>query len=429
MTRTRLDVCLATLRFHPVYAGPAVRFRRYAPGLRARGVDMRVFTATPDDDLGKHGDSTDARSSEGGWKNGTLLPLEYVDEIPVQRVQTPRSDRLIRQNWVYARALARYCRPTGNRPDLVQFLSLPQFSLPWLLRLHHWRIPLVFTHTLMGGMSGRTLKRDLIRLHWRRHFNVMDCVVVSSNVMQRALRDLGIATRIEVIPNGVDLGRFRPIDSPSTRTLVRRQLGLDSEAEIALFVGPIEARKGVDVLVQAWSLLARKRPKAILVLVGPHHNERGASRPGQAGFQTRIEGIVRESGAAERVVFTGAVDNVEAYYRVADLFVFPSIREGMPNVVPEAFACGVPSILTPFIGLPDDFGRPGEQYLLVERTPEALATAIQALLDDDEERKRLASRARTWAEEHMDVEHSLDQYAALYSELVDSSGRMESRTC
>jgi colanic acid/amylovoran biosynthesis glycosyltransferase len=100
----------------------------------------------------------------------------------------------------------------------------------------------------------------------------------------------------------------------------------------------------------------------------------------------------------------------------------------MPNVVPEAFGCGLTSILTPFKGLPAEFGRPGEQYVLAERTAEALATAINTLLDDPELRQQLGRHGRAWVEEHMDVERSLDLYAGLYRELVERSRERKLRT-
>ena len=103
--------------------------------------------------------------------------------------------------------------------------------------------------------------------------------------------------------------------------------------------------------------------------------------------------------------------------KACDFFVFPSQREGMPNVVPEAMATGLPSILTPFKGLPEEFGRPGEEYLLVERTPEELADALGRVLDDPELAARLGAKAREWVEDNLDVEDSLDAYARLYAEL------------
>ena len=90
----------------------------------------------------------------------------------------------------------------------------------------------------------------------------------------------------------------------------------------------------------------------------------------------------------------------------------------MPNVVPEAYGCGVPVIMTPFIGLPQEFGRAGDHYELVERTPGAIAQSISSLLDNRERGRQLALRARKLVEDEMDVEKSLDRYAALYRDLA-----------
>ena len=418
----RVDLCLASTHYYPVYSGPAMRFRRYAPGLRDRGVYMRVFTATPHESNPTMDVPGTHSAQEKVLFKKTLLPVEYVDGIPVQRVQMPLDSKLwnyLGTTFIYHNTLTDYCLQRDNRPDVIQFLSLPIWSLPWLIRLRCTHIPLVFTHTLLGQMSARPWKRRLQRLYWRLPFQLMDCVVVSSGVMRDALRDIGVTTRIEVIPNGVDLKRFRPVASPHMRNTLRRQLGLDPTAELILFVGPIVPRKGVDALVEAWSLLGRKRPRAHLVLVGPRSDE---IRPSLSDFRAKIKALLASSGAQDRVTFTGPVNNVEAYFQAADVFVFPSRREGMPNVVPEAFGCGVPSVLTPFIGLPDEFGRPGEHYVLVERTPEALAMSIAAMLDDPERRQQLGRRARKWVEAQMDVEKSLDRYASLYHELVDRAG-------
>ena len=380
---------------------------------------MRVFAGTPCNGATK-GTEAIGGPPEDTLRNGALLPVEYVDGIPVQRVQVPQESKL-RKYLTYTHALFDYCRQPANRPDLIQFLTLSLWSVPWLFTLRRLHIPFVFTHTMLGRMSTRVWKRSLQRLYWPPPFQLVDCVVVSSGVMRDALRDIGVTTRIEVIPNGVDLNRFQPVASPRARNTLRRQLGLNPTAELILFVGTVVPRKGVDVLVEAWNLLGQNRPRAQLVLVGPSYDEtlQGLS---ESDFQARIKATLASSGAQDRVIFTGTVNNVEAYFQAADVFVFPSRREGMPNVVPEAFGCGVPSILTPFIGLPDEFGRPGEQYVLVERTPEALATAIAALLDDPERRQQLGRQARKWAEEQMDVERSLDRYAALYRELVDRAG-------
>jgi glycosyltransferase involved in cell wall biosynthesis len=115
---------------------------------------------------------------------------------------------------------------------------------------------------------------------------------------------------------------------------------------------------------------------------------------------------------------TGEVSNVEEYLQAADIFVFPSRREGMPNVVPEAFASGTPTVLAPFVGLPEEFGRAGTHYVLANRTATDLADAIIALLASPQRREELAGEARRWVESKLDLERSLMLYASLYCEIA-----------
>jgi glycosyltransferase involved in cell wall biosynthesis len=112
------------------------------------------------------------------------------------------------------------------------------------------------------------------------------------------------------------------------------------------------------------------------------------------------------------------VDDIELYYRACDIFVFPTQKEGMPNVVLEAMASAVPVILTPFPTLSEDLGQPGREFLLIERQPEALASEVERLIRNTDLRQDLGRRGRWWVEQTMDLEHALDRYAALYRELA-----------
>lgn len=410
MKQDRVDVCLALIHFYPTFTGAGERFQRYAPGLRVRGVDMRVFAGTPE---------MSGSPSANGLQTGALLPVEHIDDLPIQRVQLPQKS-LRRKHMVFATSLLDYCRQPATRPDLLQSQSVSQYWLPWWYSFRHLGIPIIYTSTMVGELSPNPWKRRLQPFYRQLPVQMADCVVVSSSVARDALRDLGVTKRIEVIPNGVDLKRFQPVASPKAKIALSEQLGLDPASELILFVGTLIERKGVDVLVAAWRLIANKRPRAYLLLVGPNKKDMRRDMY-SVDFQARIETTIASSGAAERVIITGRVENIETYFQAADLFVFPSRREGMPNVVLEAFGCGLPTVLTPFIGLPHEFGRPDEHYILVERTPQALAQATIALLEDHERRQELGRQSRKWVEAHLDVERSLDQYMALYRELIDRS--------
>jgi len=413
MPGDRIRVCLAAKWFYPAFSGAGMRFQRYAPGLGARGVDLLVFTRTPAGDLAAH------YGAAALPRGQALLPVEYVDGLPVQRVRLSHTSP-VHQEVEYAQALLNYCQSRATRPDVIHLLSASVFQVPYLIGLRRLGIPTVLSHTLLGELSCRWWKRRLQRLYWRLPFQLVDCVVTASTVGRGALRNLGVTTPIEVIPNGVDLKRFRPLAPADAKRALRERLGLDLEGEVILFLGGLIERKGINVLLQAWATIARRRPQAQLVLVGPTKDDlqQGTQSP---GGQDIIGAAINNSGAAERVLLTGRVTNVEDYLQAADLLAFPSRREGMPNAVLEAFACGVATVMTPFLGLSDELGRPGEQYVLVKRKPQALAEAIIALLVHPQRRQHLGQHARRWAERHMDLETTLNRYAGLYRKLLSAT--------
>jgi glycosyltransferase involved in cell wall biosynthesis len=397
--------------FHPVYAGPAVRFKRYLPGFQKRGIQVRVCTATPDSVKGP------ASGVDNAWSAlpyGTLLPLEMVDGVPVQRVRLPDKVGIRREAW-FARAVAAFCSRTPHRPDVVQLFSARLAAVPGLWRLRRLGIPAVVTRTMVPLLPRHPVKRALLGASIR----FLSSIVVSSEMMAAHLRTFGVETRIEVIPNGVDIRRFRPPAGPEERSAIRRQLSLPEDATVLLFAGPIAPRKGIDLLLEAWCRLAPLHPRVHLVVAGPRLD---VARPAWASYNEKLEALADRSGARDRLHFPGLVQNVEDYMRAADMFVFTSSREGMPNVVPEAMASGLPVVTVPFIGLPQEFGEPGRHFVLTAFDPDRLAADISGMLGAPRRRVELGRQARAWVEARLDVNHSLDRYARLYDDLSRPDG-------
>jgi glycosyltransferase involved in cell wall biosynthesis len=186
---------------------------------------------------------------------------------------------------------------------------------------------------------------------------------------------------------------------------------------ILISVGAVHPRKGTDLILEAWSGIAQRFPDVHLYLLGLRKD---ISYPSLNRFRERLQALIGQSGASERVHFEGMVRNVDDYLRAADIFMFPSEREGMPNGVLEAMASGLPVALTPFAGFSDDLGTSGHEFMLVERNGAALTQALEALLTNKNLRIQLGQRARRQAEGRFDLEKSLDRYSALYHELAGS---------
>jgi glycosyltransferase involved in cell wall biosynthesis len=185
--------------------------------------------------------------------------------------------------------------------------------------------------------------------------------------------------RLEVLYNGVDLGRFRGIAAPDARE--RLYPGAPADATIAVFVGSLVQVKGTDELVVAAGKLAKTHPNLHFSIAGE----------GAPVYREALETYAKRSGA--RVHFAGFLENIEQILPAAELLVFPSYCEGLPLSVLEAMASGLPVIATDVPGsqelVDSSVGR-----LVPVRNIEALCGALAELAEAPELRRELGQRAR-----------------------------------
>lgn len=208
---------------------------------------------------------------------------------------------------------------------------------------------------------------------------------------------------VQVIPNGVDLERFRPAATGAPPTVQMRTV---------LFVGRLSYQKGVDVLLHAWRTVREQLPepeKARLTIVG------AGPRRGQ------LEQLGLALGIADSVEFAGLQCDVAPWLAHSDLLVLPSRWEGMPNAVLEAMACGLPCVATRVSGS-EDVIEHGVNGMLVEPgDPQALARAVLALLVDSTLRRKYGRAARATIEQRYALDHVMDVYSDLYDRLCSST--------
>jgi glycosyltransferase involved in cell wall biosynthesis len=226
---------------------------------------------------------------------------------------------------------------------------------------------------------------------------------------------MGVSTRIEVIPNGVDIERFRPAPSQEIHRSVRAELEIGAEAQLVIAIGAVMARKGSDLLLDAFLRVARENPYAHLLFVGPRYD---LAQTEKSDFRENMAKLLCDPLVADRVHFLGIVEDVPRYLQAADLCVLASRLEGMPNSVLEAMGCAVPVLMTPFTGMSEDLGRPQREFVLCERNTDALANAMTLLLDDPAARSSLACAGRRWVEERLPLHLSVKRHVDLYEELV-----------
>ena len=187
------------------------------------------------------------------------------------------------------------------------------------------------------------------------------------------LRDqVGVAeSRLRLICNGVDIERFRPFDGEYPDTPLPKGFA-SADSLLIGSVGRLEPVKDQLTLVRAFIELCRRKPddtRLRLVLVG------------DGSLRAELETLVVDAGIQDRVCFAGSRDDVPLLLSMLDVFVLPSLAEGISNTVLEAMACGVPVIATNVGGNPELVVE-GETGMLVQRSdPRAMATALQRYVD------------------------------------------------
>lgn len=213
-------------------------------------------------------------------------------------------------------------------------------------------------------------------------------IAISASTKRDVVKYLGVAKRkVDVVPCGVDED-FQPLENQEVLDDFRKERRLPEQ--IILFVGTIEPRKNLTVLLRGYALLRKKVQLPPLVIAGPkgwHHQE--------------VFSAAEELGLQEDVVFAGYIpqDELPLWYNVADLFVYPSLYEGFGLPPLEAMACGTPVIISNSSSLPEVVG--GAGILVNPDSAEEMAEAMQRLLADNslraEMRQRGLKRARQFS--------------------------------
>lgn len=411
----KLNLCLAAPSFFPTYGGAELRFLRYLPGLRARSINTRIVTGTPT----AHQHTASGHAEE--WQKnrvGDILESASPDGTPVHRVRLPQ-DKGWRRTLLFNRTVARFCRQTDHRADVLQLVtSLRPESIPWIRYLQARRIAVAYAVTMAPRQKKLSKNRfKHVYRAWlaRELYNQLDCIITNNTPLRDIVREMGVTTPVEVIPNGVDLQRFQPEGVDVEHRELRLSLGVSESDFLITTVGAVIPRKGGDLLLEAWLSITERFPTAHLALIGPRTD---LQNPKLTMYRDRLEALRQASPAPQNVHFVGEVAKIETYMRATDVFVLPSDREGMPNSVLEAMASKVPVVVTPFTGLSDDLGSPDRHFLLAERDAGSLAEAILGLLTNPELRAEVASNGHHWVTSRMDLEIALDRYAGVYRELA-----------
>lgn len=215
---------------------------------------------------------------------------------------------------------------------------------------------------------------------------------VSAALRQSCLNAGLPADRVEQVGNGIDTAEFSPA-TPEEKRQLRRSLRLDADRPLVLFVGFFSHDKQPRVLFDAWLRLRDVHgTDASLVFVGATQS---SYHEVDEGLADAIREAAARRGLGDRVTFTGALHDVHDYFRLADVFVLPSRREGLPVALMEAMSCGLPSVASRLPGATDTLIEDGVSGRLVPPGDvAAFAEAVHMMLAEPGAAARMGAAAR-----------------------------------
>ena len=198
-------------------------------------------------------------------------------------------------------------------------------------------IPVVFTNHTRYDLYAQArlpfmpmeISQSLLQAYMPDFCSAVDLVISPSRGMERVMRQYGVVSHIEVVPNGANLKPFQ-----KAKALGRADFGYDKGDVLLAYMGRVAPEKNIEFLLQAFAGVARAVPNVHLLILGG----------GQKEYEEKLKSMPGELQIADRVRFTGMIpyDQLPAYLAMSDIFVTASVTEVHPYSVIEAMATGLP---------------------------------------------------------------------------------------
>jgi D-inositol-3-phosphate glycosyltransferase len=385
--------------------GLNVYVREVASAFSDRGIATDIFTRqqSPDDPAVE-----------------SLAPLSRVIYLAAGNGLDKYS--LINEVPRFASQVAAFASSSGIQYDLlfshywlsgeVACLLRPQLAARWAHVAH--TLGLVKNRSLASGARPEPALRIRIEAEIAQQADLL--VASTADEADELVASYGASPgRVFVVPPGVDLTSFRPLD----RVEARQKIGF-SGGPLLLFVGRLERLKGVEIAIRALALLSdRAHPDLRLLVLGEDARERGV-RDADESEKERLKGIASALGVRDRVDFLGSVAHHELpyFYSAADVCVMPSYSESFGLVGLEAQACGCPVVASDVPGLRSVIRDEVSGYLIHGNDPAAYAERIGRLLADPQLAQQMGRHGSLLAQ-RFSWTRTADRLETLFDQVID----------
>ncbi len=290
------------------------------------------------------------------------------------------------------KALFALYRILKKEKPLIVHSHTPKAGIVGMAAAYMARVPLRL-HTVAGMplLEARGNKRRVLNWVEKMTYRFATHVYPNSHELEKIIIKEKFAkpSKIKVIANGssngIDVDYFDPQTiSESAKTDLLEQLSLTANDFVFVFVGRLVGDKGINEMVAAFSEIHKRHPQTKLLLVGPEERE----------LDPLLKNTLTEIDTNRAILAVGYQNDVRPYFAISNALVFPSYREGFPNVVMQAGAMGLPSIVTNINGC-NEIVINGENGVWVQpKSTEELQESMLRFIENPDLTKKLQANAR-----------------------------------
>lgn len=339
--------------------------------------------------------------------NSALPRQETIGNLTVHRIGFSRSAPSMADMRRFPLHLVKYWYPFGALLHASQLHKKNPFSVSWCIMANYagfaalffkWkyrRVPFLLT-LQEGDPEEYIFKRvGILKFLYTKIFTTADRIQAISHYLADFAKRMGARCPVVVVPNGVSIDNFSSVDA-SARGEVRAAHAPHADDILLITASRLVSKNAVDDIIRAIPLL----PQRVKLLVA-----------GTGTQESFLRTLAREIGIAERVIFLGEIshERLPTYLHASDVFVRPSLSEGMGNAFIEAMAAGLPVVATPVGGIVDflfdpekNTDRPSTGIFCEVKKPETIAKAVQRILFDAPLRAQLTENARSLVRQQFD---------------------------
>ncbi|MGD2205253.1 MAG: glycosyltransferase family 4 protein [Anaerolineae bacterium] len=380
-----VGVCMICTEFYPLVGGMQTHTLQLSRHLQRHGVHVTVMTRHYDnlpsfervDGVDVHRVFTWNRSWAGASLSFTLASIQFL-------IQQRAKYQIIHSHQVYS-------------PATIGLIGQSLLGKKLVVNPHR------------GGYLG-----DVYRLSERRFGqqrlallrDKADCFIVISREIEKELQQIGVPqSKLKFIPNGVNTDHFVPVEDRRKEHLKQR---LDlPKGPIVAFVGRLVPAKNVSLLVDLWERFPDTGAHLLILGDGPR--------------RASLENSCQDKGLTDKVLFTGNVENVAQYLQCSDIYVLPSLTEGLPVALLEAMACSLPVVASSVGGVPELLQDGVNGFLVSPGNAQDFHDKLATLLVDRELQHKMGSQARQTILSNYSLSTISERYLALYKDLLNQN--------